>query len=287
LHEGIYVRAEENYQHDLWSALMRNGTTVRNTAATLSVNLKQMYRWKEGKTCFPLSVFERLCAQAKLAPRITYLKTRSDSQKLFEPNMNSELTPKTLELVSHVLHDGGIDGDRRVHYTSNDDRLLERFQHLIQTCFGRTKCDHRKSGNATTLYYPAIIGILLCYRYGLQPGNKVLSNIGIPVDLKRKLRGEELIVPYISAAYQCDGEFKRTRIALGSKDIENPSKLLQDTRDLLVRIGFKSTVISPSLIYQTKHGLHRRWVLSIGEKNERSRFRKMIEDYTHHTSVYI
>jgi hypothetical protein len=277
---GIYVRAEDNYQQELWSKLLRNDTTVKKIAAKMKVSLKQMYRWKEGTTCFPLSVFETISAQANIAPRISYLKSGSDSEKLFEPNIDSTLTSEVSELVGHILHDGGIDGDRRVHYTSNDIELLRRFQYLIQTCFGRTKCLYRKSGAATTLYYPTIIGALLIHRYQLRTGNKVQSNTGIPSEFKEKLHGESLIVPYISAAYLCDGENQRTRIAMGSKDVDKPSKLHQDTADLLARLGFKSVIIKSSLIYQTKRGLHRRWVLEIGERNERERFRKMIQDYT-------
>ncbi len=276
--ETIYAAAEDDFHKELWRKLLKKGT-VREIAHSLQLSSKQMYRWKEGEACYPLSAFNKLCGLVGYRPRLAYIRTRRDSAQLFQPRVEQELNEEFSEFLGHLLHDGGIDSDWRVHYTSNDENLLDRFRELIETCFGHTHVKSRMSGAATTLYYPAIIGMLLGKNLGLPKGSKVLSNISIPKSIKKRLTKRNLIVPYVAAAYLCDGESGRARIAIASKEVSSPPNLLRDLRDLLMRLNYKSIRITPSSMYKTQHGVHRRWVLNLKEKQEKKRLLQMIRDY--------
>lgn len=276
--DNIYAVAEDDFHTKLWKRLLEKGT-VKHAADSLKLSSKQLYRWKEGEACYPLSALNKLCDLARMKPRIAYIRTRYDSERLFEPRVEQKLNREFAEFLGHLLHDGGIDTDRRVHYTSDEESLLNRFRRLVEICFGRTLVRSRPSGVATTLYYPAIIGVLLERNLGLPKGSKVQSDIGIPESIKRKLTTRNLIVPYVAAAYYCDGESGRARIALASKETTKPPRLLRDLGDLLAALDFKTIRISPSSKYATQSGVHRRWVLSLNNRKEGKRFLQTVHDY--------
>ena len=127
---------EDKFHTRLWNRLLKKGT-VKQIAASLQLSSKQMYRWKEGDACYPLTALNKLCALAGMRPELAYIKTRYDSEKLFEPKVEQELNEEFSEFLGHLLHDGGIDKDWRVHYTSDEESLLNRFRQLVETCFGR------------------------------------------------------------------------------------------------------------------------------------------------------
>src|SRR5579863_528730 len=276
--DNIYAKAEDDFHNQLWKRLLEKGT-VKQIADRLQLSSKQLYRWKEGEACYPLSSINKLCDLAKMKPRFAYVQTRRDSERLFEPKVVQKLNREFSEFLGHLLHDGGIDTDWRVHYTSDEESLLSRFRQLIEICFGRTLVKSRASGEATTLYYPAIIGRLLGENFRLPKGSKVQSDVGIPRKIKQKLMTRNLIVPFVSAAYFCDGESGRERLALASRETSRPPKLLRDLRDLLMRLDFKTIRISPSSMYATKGGTHRRWVLSLKDRKEGKRFLQTVNDY--------
>ena len=275
--DNLYAMAEDNFHTKLWKRLLKKGT-VKQTASRLKLSSRQLYRWKEGEACYPLSALIKLSDLAKLKPRLEYVRTRRDSQPLYNPKIETKVNKEFTEFLGHLLHDGGIDKDWRVHYTSDEQPLLDRFRQLVEVCFGRTKVKSRPSGAATTLYYPTILGFLL-RNMGLPKGSKVESDVSIPKPIKAKLTTRSLIVPYVVVAFRCDGESGRARIALASRDVEKPSRLLRDLEEMLRRLGYKSLRVVPSMIYETKQGLHRRWVLSLDDKQEKQSLLKMIQDY--------
>lgn len=276
--DNIYAMAEDDFQTRLWKRLLKKGT-VKQIASRLELSSRQLYRWKEGEACYPLSALIKLSDLARMKPRLAYIRTRRDSEALLQPEIGVELDKEFAEFLGHLLHDGGIDKNWRVHYTSDEQSLLNRFRQLVETCFGRTKVKMRPSGAATTLYYPAILGYLL-RDLGLPKGSKVESDVCIPKPIKSKLTKRKLIVPYVVAAFRCDGESGRARIALASRDVEKPSRLLRNLEEMLRRLGYKSLRIVPSMTYKTKHGLHRRWVLSLESKQEKQSLLKTIQDYS-------
>jgi len=276
--DNIYAMAEDDFHTKLWERLLKKGT-VKQIAERLKLSSRQLYRWKEGEACYPLTALIKLSNLGHMKPRIECIRTQRDSQVLYNPKIETKLNKEFTEFLGHLLHDGGIDKDWRVHYTSDEQPLLDRFRQLVEICFGRTEVKSRPSGAATTLYYPAILGFLL-RNLGLPKGSKIQSNVTIPKMIKAKLTTRSLIVPYVVAAFRCDGESGRARIALASKDVERPSKLLRDLEEMLRRLGYKSLRTVPSTIYETKQGLHRRWVLSLEDKQEKQSLLKTIQDYS-------
>lgn len=276
--DNIYAMAEGDFHTQLWKRLLKKGT-VKQIASRLKLSSRQLYRWKEGEACYPLSALIKLCDLARMKPRIAYIRTQRDSKALYQPKAITKLNKEFSEFLGHLLHDGGIDKNWRVHYTSDEQPLLDRFRYLVEACFGHTEAKSRPSGAATTLYYPAILGYLL-RDIGLPKGSKVESDVSIPRTIKTKLTTKNLIIPYVVVAFRCDGESGRARMALASKDVGRPSKLLRDLKEMLRRLGYKSLRIVPSMIYKTKQGLHRRWVLSLESKQEKQSLLKMIQDYS-------
>lgn len=276
--ETIYAAAEDKFHEQLWRKI-QNEKTIKEVADSLKLSSRQLYRWKEGEACYPLSALFKICDLAGMKPRLAYIRTRRDSLPLFEPRLEQGVNEEFSEFLGHLLFDGGIDRDWRVHYTSDEQVLLGRFRKLIGTCFGRTEERSRPSGAATTLYYPAIVGVLLHRNFGLPRGSKVTANISIPQSVKKELTRRSMIVPFVVAAYRCDGESGRARIVTASKEAGQLPNLLRDVRDLLERLDFKSVRIAPSSTYETKHGLHRRWVLSLKEKQEKKDFLQMVQNY--------
>lgn len=276
--DNIYAKVEGDFHIRMWKRLLERGT-VKQIADKLQLSSKQLYRWKEGEACYPLSAINRLSEHAKMEPEFEYIRTRYDSEPLFHPKIEQELNQEFSEFLGHLLHDGGIDLDWRVHYTSDEDQLLDRFRRLVEICFGKTLVKSRPSGAATTLYYPAIIGVLLAKNFGLPKGSKVKSDVSIPKSVKDKMTTRRLVVPFVAAAYFCDGESGRARMALASRETSKPPKLLEDFRDLLARLDFKSARISPSSEYKTQAGVHRRWVLSLADRKEGKRFHEIIQSY--------
>jgi hypothetical protein len=277
--ETVYAEVDERFHEQLWQSIL-NKMTVAQVAKQLKFNIRQLYRWKEREILYPLSSLQAICKLVGLKPAITSIRTKQGTVPLYEPKVEQQITPELSEFFGHLLHDGGIDKGYGVHYTTDDKEMQHRFQQLVGICFGRTEVRQKPSGLATVIYYPAILGRLLVRNYGLPAGNKVISNVQLPPKIKRALTSAGLIVPYIAAAYYCDGDHVRDiRIGLASRSLERPSSLLVDFKDLLERLSFRSSRITGSTIYETQDGLHRNWVLRLIDPAEKRRFKQMIEDY--------
>lgn len=277
--ETVYAKVDEQFDKQLWQVLSKRAS-VKQIAEQLRLKVKQVYKWKEGEALYPLSSLQSICQLTGLKPIIEYIRTKEGIVPLFNPKIENQLTPELSEFFGHLLHDGGIDIGYGVHYTTDEKPMLNRFQKLVELCFGTTQIRSKASGAATTIYYPAILGRLLVRNFGLPKGSKIKSNVRVPSDLKRRMTKVSLIVPYIAAAYCCDGDSKRnTRIGLASRSLEKPSQLLLDFQDLLRRLDFRSSVIRGSTIYETQDGIHRNWVLSFRDPSEGRRFRRIVQDY--------
>lgn len=277
--ETVYAAVDDKCHERLWQTIL-DKSTIAQVARQLKFNARQLYRWKEGEVLYPLSSLRAICKLAGAEPVITYVRTKQGTTRLSNPIVEQQVTPELSEFFGHLLHDGGIDEGYGVHYTTDDREMQERFQQLVGICFGKIGARKKSSGLATVTYYPAILGRLLVRNFGLPIGSKVESDVKLPIQVKQKLTKAELIVPYVAAAYCCDGNHVGDiRIGLASRSLERPSKLLVDFRDLLQRLGFRSSKITGSTIYETQDGTHRTWVLRLKDPAERRRFNQMINDY--------
>ena len=277
--ETVYADVDDRFHEQLWQLIIATNT-VKQIAQQLRLNVRQLYRWKEKEVLYPLSSLQAICKLAGVNPVITYIRTKQGTTRLYDPLVEQQVTPELSEFFGHLLHDGGIDEGYGVHYTTDDKEMLNRFQELIGICFGKTEVRQKPSGLATVNYFPAILGRLLVRNFDLPIGSKIKSDVKLPTRIKRRLTNATMIVPYIAAAYYCDGDHVRDiRIGLASRSLERPSRLLVDFRDLLRRLGFRSSKITGSTIYETQDGKHRNWVLRLLDPSERRRFKQLIEDY--------
>lgn len=278
--ETVYAAVDERFHERLWQIISAN-MTVAQVARQLKLNVRQVYRWKEEEALYPLSSLQEICKLVSVKPIIKYIRTKQGTERLYNPNVEYRVTPELSEFFGHLLHDGGIDTGYGVHYTTDDGIMQSRFEKLVAICFGKTSVRRKPSGAANVVYYPAILGRLLVRNFGLPIGSKIKSDVELPPRIKRRLNTGGVIVPYIAAGYYCDGDhtFGDIRIGLASRSLERPSKLLVDFQDLLRRLGYRSSRITGSTIYETQDGKHRTWVLRLTDSVERLKFKKMIQDY--------
>ncbi len=197
---------------------------------------------------------------------------------MYEPKISFQPSSKLAEFVAHLLHDGGIDHQFRVHYTTHSKKATDRFINLVKDCFGKTKVELREEKRKTTLYFPAIIGKIINAVFNIPKGSKVKNNVNIPEFIFKLKRDEQWL--YVCVAYLCDGVKDRVSIVSSSNSIYQAPNLLLDSAKILKGLGIKTIEIRPSEIYKLKDGSnHRRWILNIKNPDDRKMFLSKYHDY--------
>jgi len=270
----FYGAPKEEFHIELWKRLLNKHSTIKNVSKVFNLSVRQLYKWKEGKNCYPLSALNMLANEVNLTIKsdsLRYIKTSKASGLLRNPRISFQSSNKLIELLAHLLHDGGIDHDFRVHYTTHSKKAAKRFVRLVQYCFGKTKIEFRQETKKITLYFPAIIGKILTNIFHLPKGSKVKNNVHIPNFIFKQKKDD--IWLYICAAYFCDGVKDRVSIVSSSNSIKTKPNLLLDLMKLMKIIGIKTIEIKPSEIYEVKSGnKHRRWILNIKDPQDKKSF---------------
>lgn len=274
----FYGHPKDDFHQKLWIKLLTKHKTISNVAKVFKLNIRQLYKWKENVSDYPLSALINLSKSVKLPLKLDYIKT-SNSHVMKDPKMIFKRSCEFIEFFGHLLHDGGIDNRYGVHYTTNSKTRVyaERFENLVKCCFGEISVERRVEKNKITLYYPVTLGYLITNIFKIPKGSKVKNDIGIPLFIKNSSKEKKWL--YIITAYLCDGMKDRIAIASSSKYISNPPQLLKDIKTMLNSVGISSADIKESHIYKTKKGLHRGWILRILDTQERAIFKKYLKKY--------
>lgn len=274
----LYARMSTEDHKRLWRRLLQKYRSIQKIAERFGLSVRQLYKWKEGVSAYPLESLEELCGDLGMPiQKLEFIKTTKASDLLKDPVFNPDPT-EIVEFLGHLLFDGGIDKKHNVHYTTHSKLLAKRFRYLLKRCFGTIVVREKTFGRRVTLYTSVVIGKILEAGYKVKIGSKVKNDVGIP-EVVMRTKNAEIIWRFISAAYICDGIRERTAIAIASNDLDSPPRLLEDTKRLLEKLGFKSVEIKGSNVYKTKDGMHRRWVLRIFDKNEKAHFRRNVGTY--------
>lgn len=276
----FYGYPKREFHEKLWNLILKKHSTIKNVSKVFGLSIRQLYKWKEGKNCYPLSTLNKLASEINLRIENTlvYIKTDKASDLLYEPKLSFQPSSRLVEFVAHLLHDGGIDHQFRVHYTTHSKKATDRFISLVGDCFGKTKVELREYKSKTTLYFPAIVGKIINEVFNIPKGSKVKNNVSIPDFIFKSKKDEQWL--YACVAYFCDGVKDRVSIVSSSNSIYRAPNLLLDLVKILKNLGVKSIEIKPSEIYKLKDGSnHRRWILNIKNPYDKKMFLSKYYDY--------
>ncbi len=269
--EELYIELDDKAQEELWNKL--SSKTVVEISKEFRIPVRNLYKYKEGNSGYPAKYLKHILRKVGINPTSIFLKTRRDSKKL-KMNIPVKCSKHLAEFLGHLLGDGGIDNKSQVHYTTNDERFLKRFDFLISEIFGEVDKKIYDYTARKTYYYPKVIGVIL-KNIGFAKGSKVKSNVGVPQEIFN-LFDKKMKIEFIRAFYECDGESKYIRIIQGGCTDTAPLILTQ-IKNMLTEFGFQHVIIQPSSVYHTNNGLHRRWVLRIDSRSEKVKFKRIIK----------
>lgn len=275
--DKLYGHPEKDFHQLLWLKLLIRYKSITNVAKVFKLNVRQLYKWKEGKNNYPLIVLFNMSNELRIELKLEYIKTGKNSDAIINPKITFEENSQLIEFFGHLLHDGGIDSRYGVHYTTNSKIYTERFEELVNVCFGKMKVEKRIEKNKLTLYYPAVLGYLITGTFGIPKGSKVENNIGIPTFIKNSSENKKWL--YIITSYLCDGTKNRVAITASSNSLSESPQLLKDIQAMLNSLDINSVTIKGSHIYQTRKGLHRGWILRILDKREKFIFKNYLGLY--------
>ena len=274
----FYGNPEINFHKKLWEKLLKKYESITNIAKVFKLNIRQLYKWKELKNNYPLIVLINLAKDVNLAFKLEYIKTRRFSDIIKNPKLGFHESCQLIEFFGHLLHDGGIDKQYGVHYTTHSKKLADRFENLVKCCFGEMNVERKEYKNKTTLYYPVVLGYILNGTFKIHKGSKVKNDIGIPSFIKNSSKEKKWL--YIITSYVCDGINKRVAITASSNSIYEPPQLLKDIKYMLNMLGINSVVIKESYVYKTKkEEEHKAWILRIIDRKEKIIFNKYLRKY--------
>jgi len=276
---GLYLRLSGDTNGLLWKHLLNRYGTVLRIAKQFGGEIRSFYYWEKQGRSYPLRMFMRLATDVGLDLPIKELKTVKASISLVNPRIPIKVNEDLAEFMGHLLHDGCISCDEKVHYATSKKILAERFKYLVRQCFGDITPYEWIDGGAIKLRYPTILGKILRGLFDISSGSKVANDVGIPKIIVENV-DQISIQRYVAAAFVCDGYSKRVALACSGKTSERPPRLLSDCERLLNRIGICSTYINRYDTYKTKKdGLHCRWILGVERKSDREFLRKLIHNY--------
>jgi hypothetical protein len=277
---GLYLRISDDANALLWTRLLNRYGTVLKVAKRFGGEVRSFYYWEKQARSYPLQMFIQLRADVELQNLpIEELKTVKASIPLLNPRIPIKVNGDLAEFMGHLLHDGCISCDEKVHYATSKKVLVERFKYLVKQCFGDVIPYEWVDGRAIKLRYPAILAKLLRGLFGVPSGSKVANDVGIPKIIAENM-DQTSIQRYVAAAFTCDGYSKRVALACSGKSSECPPRLLSDCERLLNKMEVYSTYMARYDTYETKkNGSHCRWVLGVERKGDREFLRKLIHRY--------
>lgn len=272
----IYVGLEDELNQKLWKELLQKGT-IKQIATKMNFRVRNIYKYKEGSSGYPLKILLKFLEEAKLEIRTAIIKTQRDSKPM-KVRLPLELKEDFAEFLGYLFGDGGIDHQWGVHLTTNNRGALQRFDELIKNVFGEVDRKEYDYGTRITFYYPKILGLLLTHTLKIPKSSKVESDIAIPEDIYENMN-TEMKRRFIMAFYECDGDSKQVRIVQAGKNLNEPPQILQQVKDILQSFGFTSIAIKPSATYATAKGHRRRWVLNIRDMDEKRKFKALFSSW--------
>ena len=271
----LYVELAEKDQLKLWQKLQ--GSSIKVLAEKIKISVRNLYKYKEGNSGYPIQVLRELVKLADFEPKKVTLKTRRASEPIKDCRLPIKFDEHFAEFLGYLMGDGGIDSQFRVHFTTDRLEDINKFKKLVKRIFGSIRVQFKDYKTRYTIYYPKTLGLLLTKTVGLTKGSKVDSDLAIPSGLLPKFDVSSKI-KFIRAFYESDGFTDEIGIGQAGKDLENPPTILVQIKEFLQSLGFNSVYIRRSTNYETPKTkkLRSRWVLKIGSKEEKDRFISII-----------
>lgn len=276
--DALYIELSEICHNALWNKLLKNNT-ISEIAKYQKISIRNLYKWKEGNSGYPLVELKKLLKIADIRIKEISIKTQRDSKQIKNLKLPIKIDEKFVLFVGHLFGDGGIDKQFQLHYTTNDIDNINEFKRIIKDIFGDIEYNEIDYGSRITLVYPKTLGILVNSIIDTPVGSKVNSNFCLSDKIVSTMTNK-MKTNFIRAFYKCDGESDKISIAQGCKYLNKPPAILLQIQKLLNDMKFMSAIIKPSSTYKTSSGVHRRWVLRIIDKKEKRNFEKLFLNYT-------
>jgi hypothetical protein len=275
LPDALYVELSKEEQTKLWQKLQ--GTSIKMLAEKIKIPARNLYKYKESNSGYPVRVLRKLTELANFKPEIVTLKTQRASEPIKNCKLPIKLDQCFAEFLGYLIGDGGIDFQLGVHFTTDDLEDIKKFKGLMRKIFGLIKFQFKDYKTRYTLYYPKTVGVLLTKTVYLPKGSKVDSDLAIPSKLFQEFDGS-LKIKFIKAFYEADGFANEPGIGQAGKDLKNPPTVLLQIKEFLQSLGFNSACIKKSTNYETPKTkkLRSRWVLRIKDKEEKKKFLSLI-----------
>ena len=273
LPDALYIELPQKHHNRIWNRLLRKNTIIQ-IAKTQQIPIRNLYKWKEGNSGYPLSEVKKLLKLAKIKIDVISIKTQRDSKSIRNLKLPIKINERFASLLGHLFGDGGIDKQFQLHYTTNDINNVGEVKNLVKTIFGDVEFNEINYGNRVTLVYPKTLGIIVSHITEMSVGSKVDSDNRLSKNILDKMN-YKMKIAFIKTFYECDGETNNIAIVQGCKYLDKPPTILLQIKNLLEDLNFKSVIIKPSSIYKITNKTRRRWVLRIADKQEKNKFRRL------------
>lgn len=293
-----WVKLEDKFRKELFTrACLACGETFYGFAKKmhkmLGVSNGEVYAWYKGerlnKDCTRKIEhgiqLNNLVHIAKIAniemeeieKHIKFIKGDGPAGKIFNPKFPIKLNKAVASVIGHTLHDGYLEpGKLRVVYSNKDSDNLKHFKENVIRMFDTKKIEFGeiKSKGGIRIDVPNIAGYVLVL-FGLQPGDKLKNDAGIPKcllecgdleivsDFIESTIADEMSV--VNHKYQVGGNINMSLSSLKNK----PSQLLLDDIIIFKKLGIRPTRPRLALVKTIKNGQARyRWEFYIcGQRN--------------------
>ncbi len=194
-----------------------------------------------------------------------FIKGDSRAGKIFRPKFPIKLNKAVSAAIGHILHDGYLaQGRLRVVYANKEADNLEHFKRNVTKMFNASKIEFGEieSKGGIRIDVPNIAGYIFVL-FGLQPGDKLKNDTGVPQCLL-KSQNTEIIGGFIESTIadeMCVRNHKKQvggNIGIILNSIKNePPKLLLDDMVMFKKLGTKPTKPRLERIKRTKQGENR------------------------------
>lgn len=273
LPDALYIELPENYHSMIWDNLLQKNTVVQ-LAKKQKIPIRNLYKWKEGSSGYPLNQLRKLLNLNNIEIKEISVKTQRDSKLIKNLKLPIKINENFASFLGHLFGDGGIDKQFQLHYTTNNTRNIIEFKNIVKTIFSDIEFNEIYYGNRVTLIYPKTLGMIVSSIIDIHVGSKVDSDAHLPNKIIDKM-SDKMKIEFIKNFYKCDGETGKIAIVQGCKYLTKPPTILLQIQELLKSLHFKSVSVKPSSIYKITGRKRRRWVLRVYDKEEKNKFKKL------------
>jgi hypothetical protein len=218
---------------------------------------------------------------SNLQKKLKLIKSKFVGNPIINPkfpmNFNNEYGAK---IVAGILGDGGLSQKLYPFYANKESCLIQKFIYNVRKIVGKIKYTKGEKDDATTVFFPNIVGYILAYGLGMEKGRKVLVDPSIPPFI---LNNPNLYSAFLQQVFDDEGCVKNgqsgkcVELTQYSSKEEPPKRLLQikkmlEELGIIVNGPFGPTEKRETKLGYTSYGW---WIQISNQSNIRNFFEKV------------